>query len=265
MKEEIKRVFFGIEVHAPWPAKLPEGRILREEQRHLTLAFLGNVPYSSIHSLLDGVPTPKASISSVGYFDACLFLPPRRPSVVAWEVKWLGTCAAQQFQQELVKWLENNKIEIDKRKWLPHVTLCRRPFDLASWKKAFFPLPLYTSHLHLYESLGNSVYQPLWSFQTPVPFEEIDHIADIAFIIRGETMEELYYRSFTALAFKYPPLIGFFEQECLPSGLDDLIILLNQIISKADQAVGCPMKAVSFHGDLIRHDQLLEWEMIVDV
>ena len=32
MKEEIKRLFFGIEVHAPWPYLLPKGRILDHSQ-----------------------------------------------------------------------------------------------------------------------------------------------------------------------------------------------------------------------------------------
>ncbi len=39
--EEEKRLFFGAEVSAPWPKELPQGRVLEEKARHLTLAFLG--------------------------------------------------------------------------------------------------------------------------------------------------------------------------------------------------------------------------------
>ena len=40
MKDQ-KRLFFGFEVKAPWPQGLPKGRILKEDQRHITIAFLG--------------------------------------------------------------------------------------------------------------------------------------------------------------------------------------------------------------------------------
>ena len=78
MKEEIKRLFFGVEVHAPWPSQLPSGRLLDETHRHLTLAFLGNIPYSSLMNHLDTFSIPPICVGSSGYFNSCLTLPPSR-------------------------------------------------------------------------------------------------------------------------------------------------------------------------------------------
>jgi len=38
------------------------------------------------------------------------------------------------------------------------------------------------------------------------------------------------------------------------------------MVAQADQEIGAPFKAVSFHGNIVKkNNQLLEWEMIVDV
>ena len=170
------------------------------------------------------------------------------------------------FQKTLNDWLFSQQYSLDTRAWNPHVTLCRQPFDPHAWKKAFTPLPFYTSSIHLYESRGNLNYIPLWSYPIKLPFEEIDHTADMAFIIRGETLQHLYLNAFACLAFKAPEFLDFFTHALSFSTLDDIIIALNGILCSVDAAVGCPMKAVSFHGEIVTlQDSLLQWEMIVDV
>ena len=67
-----------------------------------------------------------------------------------------------------------------------------------------------------------------------------------------------------ALANEFPPFLDFMDQEC-GEELDGVIAALNRMISQADATLGCPVKAVSFHGDLREEDGLLIWEMIVDV
>jgi 2'-5' RNA ligase len=267
MLDEIKRLFFGIEVHAPWPSQLPPGRLLDEAHRHLTLAFLGNIPYPSLEDLLDHFPHPSMQVGSVGYFDSCLTLPPRHPHVIAWQAHWVDERSPViAFQKTLVEWLLSHHYSLDTRAWKPHVTLCRQPFDSHAWKKVFVPLPFYASSIHLYESTGNLNYVPLWSYPIQPPFEEIDHTADMAFIIRGETLQQLYRNAFASLAFKAPQFLDFFSPEPSLQTLDDLIIVLNNIIAHMDSAVGCPMKAVSFHGKVVTlPNSLLQWEMIVDV
>lgn len=267
MKEEIKRLFFAVQVHAPWPVKLPHGRMLDAAHRHMTLAFLGNQPYAPLREHLPSFPTPPMQIGRVGWFDSCLALPERHPNVVSWHAAWLGdNLALASFQKKLIAWLLECGYDMDTREWLPHVTLCRQPFDLRAWKQTFVPLPFYTGSFHLYESPGNLIYNPVWSYPIRVPFEEIDHTADITFSIYGETLQQLYHNAFTALAFKFPPLLDFFASHLSLETVDDLIIGLNDIIGHADREIGCPFKAVSFHGQVANLEDLtLQWEMIVDV
>ncbi len=269
MAEEIKRLFFGLEIQAPWPEELPHGRLLLPSERHLTLAFLGNVPFSPLKEKLNQnelhIPF---SLGFAGFFDSVLFLSPRNPNVVAWGVHWItDTTPLIAFQKEIVRWLRSIGYSVDhpNREWLPHATICRRPFDRRGWEKQFTVLPFIITAIHLYESVGQLRYIPLWSHPMKPPFEEIEHTADIAFNIHGKTLQDIYKHALTALAFKHPPLLKYFSNEEIKN-LDDIIIGLNNVISKADQESGCPFKAVSFHGEIQQNaDHTLTWEMIVDV
>lgn len=267
MPEDIKRLFFGVEIHAPWPTHLPKGRLLDEKHRHLTLAFLGNIPYPPLREMLNHFPKISINIGSVGYFDSCLTLPPHHPHVVAWHARWLDLqCPIIHFQKILSDWLISHEYSLDHRAWKPHVTLCREPFDAHVWMKDFIPLPFYANGIHLYESVGNLNYIPIWSYPIKAPFEEINHTADMAFIIHGENLQQLYHHAFTALAFKAPEFIQFFVPVENFNHLDDVIIALNGIVSRADSEIGSPLKAVSFHGEIVPlQNSLLQWEMIVDV
>ena len=267
MEKEIKRLFFGLEIHAPWPAHLPAGRLLEEEHRHLTLAFLGNVPYLPLNEALKYFPKVSLKIGMAGYFDSCLSLPPRHPNVIAWHARWFQEDPPiVNFQKILCDWLMTLGYSLDKRPWNPHATLCRQPFDAHQWMKDFMPLPFYVSSIHLYESMGQLHYLPIWSYPLKAPFEEINHTADMAFIIRGENLQQIYQNAFTALAFKVPEFIRFFKPIKFLNDLDDIVIALNDNITQVDCSVGCPLKAVSFHGKIIPlEENLLQWEMIVDV
>lgn len=272
MAEELKRLFFGTAVHAPWPTLPNEERILEPEHRHLTLAFLGEVPLSPLLSRLStfslaNSPLLIPPIGSVGYFDRCDFLPPAHPHVAAWHVQWLNSHAPIiSLQATLSDWLLTAGYPIDRRPWHPHVTLCRQPFSSPLWQKTFHPTPCYTTFLHLYESLGNLQYVSRWHYPLLSPIEEIDHTADMAFRLRGHTLHSLYDAAFTALAFKVECLPFFPTHPPELHSLDDIVIHLNRVITRMDERVGCPLKGVSFHGNLqtLNHS-ILEWEMIVDV
>jgi len=258
----MNRLFLGLEVNAPWPSNYPAGRMVENSSRHITLAFLGNVEKVPVLELLKEMPTPPFSVGTAGFFDHCLFLPQHRPHVVSWHVHWLDNLFTA-FQQELASWWRDQQYEIDRREFLPHVTVARSPFTPDQWKQHFQKLPLITSHIHLYQSMGNLVYQPQWTYQLTPPFEEIDHTADKAFNIYGHNLQQLHQHAQIALAFLYPPLLNYLI-ETIDSSLDDIIIALNDMISLADQEISCPLKAVSFHGK-IEGCNLLKWEMIVDV
>lgn len=258
-----KRLFFAFKVVAPWPQEIPKGRVIAEEMRHLTLAFLGDVEEERVKGILQEFPLPPFKIGPVGCFDKCQFLPEAHPHVVAWHA--LGLENLDKYHYDVAAWLRRHQFSIEKRSFLPHVTIARSPFDKKEWKKAFKPLPLKIDGLHLYESMGHLIYVPLWSYPFFSPFTEIEHTADVAFLIRAETKEDIHRHAKMALAFKYPLLLDYIKEGPLEQDLNSIIMSLNEIITRADSEGGCPLKAVSFHGNLMEEKGIYSWEMIVDV
>lgn len=256
-------LFFGAGITAPWPSPLLSGRIVEPTSRHVTLAFLGAVPYAALEPALPSFPKPPFLVGIAGVASALLLLPQHTPRVVALQLD--GFAALEAYQNVLHEWLEGLGYSIDKRPFLPHVTLARRPFATAEWRAAFSPLPIVCSALHLYESAGDLQYRSLWLHPLVPPFEEMEHVADIAFRIRGQSVQMMHLHAQTALAFVCPALLPYFRKQHEES-LDAIIIELNEAIAKADEAFGCPFKAVSFHGQIVQESaQILQWEMLVDV
>ncbi len=266
MVDEIKRLFFAAEVEAPWPTQLPEARLLSEKSRHMTLAFLGNVAWKPIEGLLPNIPLPSFRVGPAGFSDKCLFLPPKHPHVVAHHVVWLDPVSALvNYQRDLTAYWSASGYSLDDRPFLPHVTIARSPFDQEEWRQAFHPLPMMIRGIHLYQSMGNFVYEPIWSHLLQAPFIEIPHTADIAFEIYAETMQTIGFHAQIALAFKHPGFLKYLQPIAEDCTLDDIVISLNESVTRADIEEGSALKAVSFHGDVVKKNGLLTWEMVVDV
>lgn len=266
--KETKRLFFGFEIHAPWPEDFPEGRILAPSSRHMTLAFLGHVPFNPLQEALKSFPEPPFKVGQSGYFDHVLFLPNDHPRVVAWHMKFLNEqLNLNHYYKDLIVWLKTHQFRVDEfNHFLPHLTLSRAPFETKDWEDSFSKLPWIMTHLHLYESLGHLNYQSCWTYPLKFPFEELEHTADIAFRIRGETIQALFHNAFTALAFNFPPLLSYSAKMAEIHTFDEIVYVLNGIIGQADSEIGCPFKAVSYHGNLHQEeDKILLWDMIVDV
>lgn len=265
MKLEKKRLFFGFEVMATWPSHYPKARLIDFHCRHLTLAFLGNVDYSRLQDLLPDFPTPPFKVGSVGYFDRCLLLPEKHPHVVAWHVNFNRKEVFNEYQDKVVRWLTANDYVVDDRPFLPHVTIGRDPINASEWLHSFIPLPVMIKGLHLYESVGNLNYLPIWSCHVEAPFIELEHTADLAFLIQAESIPDLQIHAQMALAFKFPTLLQFIKKIPIQDNLEDIVIGLNQLITMADINGGCPLKAVSFHGEIEEENGIFKWRMIVDV
>lgn len=232
----------------------------------MTLSFLGRASLPALQQILPSAPLPSFRIGAVGKCDNVLFFPEENPHVAAGHINWLshGEEVAS-FQRELAGWLSEHGYKKERRAFSPHVTLAREPFSIEEWKKLPCNFPLILTGIHLYESVGNLTYQPLWSHPLLLPFEEFEHTADIAFLIRGESVREIHLHAQMALAFKFPPLLSFFAPESADT-LDEIVMALNRLIARTDIEIGIPFKAVSFHGNLKTSSaQILEWEMIVDV
>lgn len=266
-----KRMFFGLEVAAPWPHKLPSGRLLDEQHRHLTVAFLGQTDFEKLMKSLSRFPKPPFQVAPSGKFSQCLLLPPRHPRVVAWQADWMDEGMQEvthAYQRQFIDWLKQEGFHPDDRhaEWLPHATLARSPFNAKEWKENFEELPFIVTNLHLYESLGNLQYEPHWSWKPILPFEEIEHTADIAFLVRGENIRQLFKNAFVAMTFHCPSALAYYALPAQLQGLDDLIYALNALVAKIDSEIGIPLKAVSYHGEIVLGpSNILEWEMIIDV
>lgn len=264
-KLSLKRLFFGLEIFSPWPKRLPRGRAMPEESRHLTLAFIGQCDASKLEPILDHFPLNNLRLGFCGFFDDLLFLPPKKPRVVCWHPTFLSRADRLfSWQGAIADWLRGAGYSIDTRPFLPHVTLARSPFQMKQWETAFYPLPFCGFRVHLYESVGHLRYVPLWSSALLPPFEEIAHTADQAFLIRGESLNDLYEHAFTALAFEFPEFLAFRSQDEVGS-LNEVIALLNHCLATADTEVGAPFKAVCYSGEMTEKEGFIEWEMIVDV
>lgn len=261
---EEKRLFFGAEVSAVWPEKLPPARIIEEASRHITLAFLGNTSLPDLLERLREFPKPPFRIGLSGKCDKFIFLPDKHHArVIAGEISWLSSeDQFGAFRETFAEWLG---LEKEKRKFIPHLTIARTPFDVEQWSEIACQIPFFVSAIHLYESMGNLTYIPRWTYSFFPPFEEIEHTADIAFRIRGEDLSDIFLHAQLALAFKSPSLVAYISAEKQPQSLDEIIMALNQIVSISDLELGSPFKAVSYHGKLVSKDNLLEWTMIVDV
>lgn len=265
MESNEARLFFGCELDAVWSEPPHSGRILDLPNRHLTWAFLGNQERGKILEQLLGYPGDAQRLGFAGWCERLLFLPPRHPHVVASHVRFVDADGFTKAREELNTWLKSHDYPVEERPYISHVTLARAPFSIKQWKASFHPFPLLVKALHLYESLGNSHYKNLWSLPFLLPIEEIEHTADIAFLLRGHTLDHLFQHAQLALTWKFPAMLEYFSEESVES-LDELIIKLNGLVSKADAEKGCPFKAVSFHGEINTDAKgILTWEMIVDV
>jgi 2'-5' RNA ligase len=257
------RLFFGGEVKAAWPQELPPGRLIPEETRHITLAFLGQStlrPAQFLH-----IPKPSFVIGPAGIGSQWLFLPKNQTRVVALDMTWLeDPHPLFAYQEILVAWLLQADQVVRKRSFLPHITLARMPFEKKAWEEAFFPIPFFLSAIQLYESLGHLEYRILWSYPLQRPFTELEHTADLAFEICGASLNQLCVNAQLALFFTFPPLAQYYTPSSVHT-LDALVIELNRMVTLCDAEHGCPFKAVSFHGRIEERNGLNFWKMIVDV
>ncbi|MBS4165430.1 Uncharacterized protein NEOC65_000490 [Neochlamydia sp. AcF65] len=263
-KVDEKRVFFALEVKAPWPEKLPKGRVLDPHTRHATLAFVGEISLSDLFQ--HAFPRPSFKVGLVGVFNECLFLPFHHPNVVAWKFDWYDeTKELREYRQKLLNWLNMHHYPLrdNPKDWLYHVTLSRKPFEKKEWQAAFKPLPMLTQSLHLYASLGHLDYQPLWSHSFIPPFQEIKHPSKTVYLINAENFNQIYQHAFAALAFYHPPLTSYYHTKNY-SHLKEIIADLNFLIAQVKADQDCPLNTLHVYKDIQIKESIFQFEMIID-
>ncbi|NGX52137.1 MAG: RNA 2',3'-cyclic phosphodiesterase [Candidatus Anoxychlamydiales bacterium] len=269
MKEDTKRVFFGFKIFTHWLKTPEEKKIIQEKNRHITLLFLGDQNYLDIAQYLKELSLFDFKISPSGFFEKVLFLPKKNPRLVAYQANFMDkNKKIQELQKDLFDFFKNKKFDLKQNRdnFLPHVTVCRNEFKIDKWENSFEPFAFYVKSFNLFESFGSSEYKTLWKNEFLKPFDEIEHTADIAFNIRGEDFSDLLYNAFIALSFKETKFLSYYKELKNVSSIDDVIINLNDLVTKAEiDGIHMPFKAISFHSDIKREDNILSWEMIVDV
>lgn len=258
----MRRLFFAFEVTTPANLKLPPGRLLAEKERHITLAFLGEVDYNLLQLHLDRLPKPDFTDGFVGEFTEVAFFPPSHPRAVVWKAIFhRKERAIRAFQQKLTDWLRviGFPPTDPDREWVPHVTLCRAPFDSHKWSENFEPRPFMITKFHLYESIGDLRYHPLWTYTLLPPFEEQE---DDVIKIRGHNPLELVDHAQVALALRFPVIWEFIKQTSPSPGTLEAIQCLNSSISSANAKYGLNLKSVESVESFKQHDEKsLEWRI----
>lgn len=265
-----KRLFLGLEALGPWPFELPGGRIIPEEGRHATLIFFGYVREECVLHLTNITPPPPWKVGLTAVANAPLLLPKKKPNCLSWEIELLEQKEQLfAYQESLSNLFIEEKLLHPKEAalgFLPHITLARKPFDHKAWFGSFSKQLTALGSMHLYESLGSSTYKPLHTWPVISPFQEISHTADLAFCVRGQSLESLALHAFMALNKACPSLFRYMQPWTEVRSFDEMVALINHSISSMDIEEGSPFKAVSYHGEIKNLENgVLEWEMIVDV
>jgi len=102
---------------------IPDARWISDDNAHVTLAFIGEVPNADVMDIGLALSRIKHSefelqLSSVGIFGNA-----KRPRVL-----WAGVSPSEQLtllQQKVAKTLNNSGIKLEDRKFKPHITLAR--------------------------------------------------------------------------------------------------------------------------------------------
>ena len=174
------RLFFGVSIPARARESLedlaegvPEARWVPEDNFHVTLSFLGEVPERQVQEIGDAARAVRSDpfslqLQSVGIF-------PRRPPA---RVLWAGVRHEPRLlllQKRLEKELFEIGFQPEKRKYHPHVTLARVGKDapreaVSDWLAqhlGFSEEPFPVARFQLYSSEpspGGSEYQVLCQY-----------------------------------------------------------------------------------------------------
>jgi hypothetical protein len=165
MSNQKKTLFFAFEVEADWETRCPAGRIVPFDKRVMSIVSLGDLSSWELLSLLDTFPLPPFEIGMKATCDRCLFLPEKTSSIVACHLRlYQNADLMVSYQREVVEWLQNEGIPVERRNFSPYVTIAHSPFITNEWKDSFEPIDVRVMNLKVYEGVNQLTYFPIWSF-----------------------------------------------------------------------------------------------------
>ncbi len=153
-------------------------RLLGPESMHLTLCFLGNRPMREIEPLSEAVSTCVRAVGELS-LGAPLWLPPRRPRVLAVEVRD-ETGALRALKDDVLAALLGvceAELTPEHRRFRPHVTVARLRERTRPRERLLAPTPAVSfapESLALYRSFlaaEGATYEALASVALEVPTE----------------------------------------------------------------------------------------------
>ena len=130
----------------------------RDDQLHLTLSFIGEVPRNIARDIADGLSAISFTPFDLTLSGAGLFGSLDKPRLL-----WAGVKDAdplQHLHDKVERVLIGLGIDLDGRKYKPHVTLARvrgriRPFDIEQWmsvNNSFAASPMRVENFTLFSS-----------------------------------------------------------------------------------------------------------------
>ena len=87
--------------------------------------------------------------------------------------------------------------------------------------------------------------------------------AGLAFRIYGSSLRQLFHNAQIALAFKCPELLPFLDPKFEGHSIEEGILQLNAIITRANSEVKVSLMNVKFQGEVSPIKGILMWEMVV--
>lgn len=124
------RLFVGLDIHEPLIHDLSEARggvesahWQRDNQLHLTLAFIGDTPRKATREIEDALAAIRFDPFELSLEGVGMFGKPKFPKIL-----WAGVAdkaPLQHLHEKIATVLDRVGVEIDRRKYKPHVTLAR--------------------------------------------------------------------------------------------------------------------------------------------
>ena len=159
------RLFFGLSLpdavyqavcgRAAACRKTIEGRYVREENYHMTLAFLGDVPENRVNDAAEilrrcvgGVPTPRLTLGETSYFG--------RAGNAILIVRVTSEPSLIPLHDTLVQALEKAALPFDPGPFSPHITLARHARTEGIVLPSGPSLSFIPQKAHLYLSARNA-------------------------------------------------------------------------------------------------------------